>query len=804
MMRAVAIRARSELRSGWRSWLVLAVLIGLAGGVAMAAVSGARRTETAYPRFLAWSRAADVLTGGFTEEAKAATSISTIEHLPEVAQWARVDLVSPAVKLPSGRVATLPEVQVTTDLQNRAGRTIERFKLLSGRLLDPKTPNEAVVDFAMAGRYGLDAGSVIRVALVGPDGQPRGFVPVRVVGVVAVPTSFPSIGGSNLITFIEISPAFVAAHGIKPQAVDSSLLIRLRHGAAGVPEFRKELERAKVDVDVPIQQAVQTDQVQHSIRFEMSALWILSVLVAVAALVILGQALTRQLSLDARDFPVLGALGMSRGQLTALGVVRAGAAGLAAALLAVPVAILLSPLTPIGLARIAEPNPGIWVDPLVLIAGALAVAVLVPLAAAVPAWLAARSSVAGAGVESTRPSRLAGAASSASRSPVISTGIRFALEPGRGRTAVPVRSAIFGATLAVAALVASMLFWNSLGQLLQTPRLAGFAWNVFVAPNDGRESAKIRSILDADPAVDGYSRGGYIDIRIGDEEVFGVVTGGTGPASPVIVEGRAPTQVGEIALGGGTMRAEDVSIGDSVLVDPGDRFPNGKPVPPARLRVVGRVIVPPAPFGLARPDEGAAFTLQAFVSIDPAARRSYRANELPYLVRFKADANSDAALAGLQRRLPPDVFVVTAQPPGAVATLGRIAQVPLFLAIFLGAIALGTLAQVLVTSVRRRRRDLAMLKTLGFVQRQIRGTVAWQATTLALVALVIGVPVGIALGRWAWRAFAEQIGVVPAPRIGGISLLIAVPATILLALAVSFVPALLAARTKPAAVLRSE
>jgi ABC-type lipoprotein release transport system permease subunit len=139
-----------------------------------------------------------------------------------------------------------------------------------------------------------------------------------------------------------------------------------------------------------------------------------------------------------------------------------------------------------------------------------------------------------------------------------------------------------------------------------------------------------------------------------------------------------------------------------------------------------------------------------------------------------------------------------------VATLGRIAQVPLFLAIFLGLIALGTLAQVLVTSVRRRRRDLAMLKTLGFVQRQIRGTVGWQATTLAVVALVIGVPVGIAAGRWAWRAFAEQIGVVPAPHIGGVSLLVVVPATILLALAVSFVPALLAARTRPATVLRSE
>src|SRR5207247_4165555 len=137
-------------------------------------------------------------------------------QLLEVAQWAWVDLASPAVVLPSGRMVSLPEMAVTTDLQNRAGRTIERFKVLSGRIYDPSSPDEVVVDFAMAARYGLDVGSVLRVALVGPSGQPTGFVPVRVVGVVAVPTGFPSISGSNLITFVEISPAFVAAHHIKP------------------------------------------------------------------------------------------------------------------------------------------------------------------------------------------------------------------------------------------------------------------------------------------------------------------------------------------------------------------------------------------------------------------------------------------------------------------------------------------------------------------------------------------------------------------------------------------------------------
>ncbi len=803
-MGAIWIRARSELRSGWRSWLVLALLIALAGGVALAAASGARRTQSAYPRLLAWSHAADVLTGGFPDNVNPATAIPRIERLPEVEQWARVDLVSPAVIMPSGSMATLPAVQVTTDLQNRAGRTLERFKLLSGRLFNPGSPNEAVVDFAMAGRYGLHVGSLLRVALIGPSGRPTGYVPVHVVGVVAVPTSFPSIAGSNLITFIEVSPAFVAAHRVHMDPVNASLLIRLRHGAAGVPAFERELQQTKLGVDTPIVQSIETDQVQRSIAFETSALWILSVLVVLAAVVILGQALARQLSLDARDFPVLGALGMSRGQLTLLGVIRAGAAGIAAALLAVPIAILLSPLTPIGLARIAEPSPGIWIDPAVLFAGALAVAVLVPLAAALPAWLAARSAATGTDAAAGHGSRLATAAASVSPSPVAATGIRFALEPGHGRTAVPVRSAIFGATVAVAALVAATVFWTSLGRLLETPRLAGFAWNVFVAPNDSKEAARVGATLDADPSVAGYSRGGYINIRIGGEEVFGIITGGGGPASPVITDGRAPTRPGEIALGAATMRDQHVGLGDTVLVDGEDRLPNGNLVPPARLRVVGRVIVPPAPFGATRPDEGAVFTLQAFKGMDPVARSQYDPSGLPFLVRFKTGVDGDAALAALQRRLPLDVFVVSAQTPGAVATFDRIAQVPLLLAVLLGAIALGTLIQVLVTSVRRRRRDLAMLMTLGFIQRQVRGVVAWQAGTLAAIAVVIGVPLGLAAGRWGWRVFAEQIGVLPSPHIGPTPLLVAVPATILLALAVSYVPGLLAVRTKPAVVLRSE
>jgi ABC-type antimicrobial peptide transport system permease subunit len=121
----------------------------------------------------------------------------------------------------------------------------------------------------------------------------------------------------------------------------------------------------------------------------------------------------------------------------------------------------------------------------------------------------------------------------------------------------------------------------------------------------------------------------------------------------------------------------------------------------------------------------------------------------------------------------------------------------------LALIALGLMVHVLVSSVRRRRRDLALYKTLGFVRRQVAAVSAWQATAMAAVALLIGFPLGIALGTFAWRVFADQLGVAPEVEFP-LTFLLAVPAVLLLANLVAAVPALLAARTHPATVLRSE
>jgi hypothetical protein len=800
---AVWMRLRSELRTRWRAWLGLALLIGLAGAAAVAAVAGARRTETAYPRFVQAQNGYDLITGGFSGNVDPARGLARMEALPEVGQWARVDVAASAAMLPSGRVVPAPELMAITDLRGRAGFRLNRFKVIAGRMVNLRAPGEALVDFPTADREGLRVGSVIRFIVGDPDARPARLATVHIVGIVASPGQFPAVGASSAFGGVYVTPAFVRSNGIRPSSADASLLIRLRHGAAGRGAFLRQMRAAGLAVDIPEVQQVQTAGIQRSIRLESQALWALSVLIGLAGFAIMGQSLARQTYLDSADLPALRALGFSRAQLCSLGIVRAGVIGVAAACVVVPAAVLLSPLTPIGLARIAEPDPGFAVDPWPLVLGAGLTALLTTLACAVPAWTAARTATANGGRPGPGSARsssaFAYALSPAWRSPAAATGIRMALQPGRGRTAVPVRSAIFGATLGVAALTASLVLAASLGHLLDTPRLAGFTWDAFVSVEGGLPKAA--AALRADPKIAGYSRGGFAGVRIGRAAAMALVLGRPGPARPVITAGSPPAASDEVALGAATMRAAHTGIGRTVDVVLDQAGGHPKPV---RMRVVGTVIVPPSPFLAVKLGEGAAMTLAGYLRIDPDAAR--QPGGLPFLVRFAPGTSRDAGLAAVANDIKglPGPFVNAAERPASVASLASIGGVPVALSGLLALIAAGTLAHTLASSTRRRRRDLAILKTLGFVRRQVRHAVAWQATTIAGIALLIGLPAGVAAGRWVWRIFAAQLGVLPEPAVPLAAILLAVPATLVVANLIAAAPGQAAARTQPAAVLKTE
>ena len=135
---------------------------------------------------------------------------------------------------------------------------------------------------------------------------------------------------------------------------------------------------------------------------------------------------------------------------------------------------------------------------------------------------------------------------------------------------------------------------------------------------------------------------------------------------------------------------------------------------------------------------------------------------------------------------------------------GHVTNLPLVLAGLLAAVAAATIAHLLVTSVRRRRRDLAVLKTLGFGPGQVRATVAWQATSLVAIAIAIGLPVGVALGRIVWGRFATKAGFLSEPVVPAVATLLVIPAALLLANIVAAISAWFAGRVPAAGVLRTE
>ena len=148
-------------------------MFGVAGGAATAAAAGARRTETAYPRFVDWANAPDVETGGFAGNLDQETVLATIEHLPSVGDWARINPVAQSVVLPDGRTATVPEIFGVSISQGGPAGVIDRAKVLSGRMLDEAAPDEAVVDFATAERYGIHVGTGLGMVVGDPAARHR-------------------------------------------------------------------------------------------------------------------------------------------------------------------------------------------------------------------------------------------------------------------------------------------------------------------------------------------------------------------------------------------------------------------------------------------------------------------------------------------------------------------------------------------------------------------------------------------------------------------------------------------------------
>ena len=819
-MSAVWVRARAELRAHWRAWLGLSLAMGVAAGAVLALAAGARRTDTAYPRLVAAERPPQVNSMALEGIGERGVTLDPAEvaRLPQVAEVARYRGF-PVFdgRTEAGAAIRDPDyVQAGAFLDPAGWSWLARTKLLSGRLADPARADEAVIDFPVAERFSLGVGDGFDLRFV-HRGEEAGWLSgqrppapagrtlrLRVVGVVAPSGSFPPRPQAAGAGVAMLTPAFAERHGTALGGT-ISLQVWLRRGPAELDGFERAVERlaSGTPFDMFASRTEESwaggQRTTRALGLLTVAIWLLAGLGGTALLLVTGQALHRHAQLGATEHPTLEALGMSRSQLWGVAMTRLGLMAGGAAVVAAAVAAGLSPLFPLGLARLAEPDPGLAVDTAALTAGAGLLAFAVLAIGGLAAWRVARAGSTTRQAAAQRRSGLAGTMGRASFPVTAVTGVGLALESGRGRTAMPMRSTTTGAILAVATLAAAVTFTAGLDHLLRTPRLYGWNWDIAIGDGSGFRDLhdEVVPALDADPAVAEIAAGGGTLVQgpSGVLPAFGLdpVKGGVGPT---VVEGRQPSGDGEVLVGTKTLRAMGARVGGTVELRRavGYGLTGQADTRPQRFSVVGRGLLHET--GYAGFGEGFALTWAGVARLDPTAVRNW------FPLRWTEGVDEQVSIERLRARLP--LYPVTLQRPADLVNFGRVEAMPLVTGGLIALVAVAMLGHLLVTSVRRCRRDLAVLKVLGFVRHQVSSTVVWQATTLAVLALLAGLPLGVAAGRWAWVLVADRLGAVPVSVVPAVALGLVALATVLAANLVAAVPAWMAARTRPAAVLRAE
>ena len=254
--------------------------------------------------------------------------------------------------------------------------------------------------------------------------------------------------------------------------------IQVRGGSRHVAAVEREVKAVLPKAFPAFSGASDTlGKAQRSIKPESIALGVFGAIAALAALLIAIQVIGRQVRMGSNDTETLRALGADQAMTSAEALIGILGAVVVGSLLAAGVAVALSPLAPIGPVRPVYPDPGVSFDWTVLGAG---IAVLVVGLGAVAVALVVRASPHRTVGRTGRGARGSGAARAAANSgmPVPAVvGIRFALEPGAGRNAVPVRSAILGTALAVIVVVTALTFGDSLDTLVSHPDLYGWNWS---------------------------------------------------------------------------------------------------------------------------------------------------------------------------------------------------------------------------------------------------------------------------------------------------------------------------------------
>jgi ABC-type lipoprotein release transport system permease subunit len=800
----IAIVFRASLRQRWRSWVLLVLLTALVSGLVLAGITAGRRTASAFPRYVA-AYGSDVEVFSFKP-------VPAVASLPEVEKSTSVLIPANGPPVCSGcrLLANQNFGIVGLAPQDLASHV----KLLSGRMPDQSNPTEVLASYTMQRDLGIRLGSHIRIrfasvrqrseilsgAEVPPDGPLYDF---KVVGTEASEDEFPATLGTNYSLYT--TKAFIRSIDDRTIFFHAEF-VRLRHGAADIPRFQAQSREigalGLTDLDTT------AAAVTSSIRPQAAGWWILAALIALVGMILLAQAQSRQASIEENAYTTLRTLGVSGRQLFLVGMARTATIGIAGIVGGVVLAYGLSRLTPVGEARLAEPANWFAFDTLGLLVGGLVLLVVFLALGAWPAARIARPPRTSSRYRWQRPSWIIGRLSALGASPSALIGVRQAIQRGAGRFTVPVGSALVGSILGVTALCATVIFGSSLTHLITTPSLYGQPFDLSISVNSTGTPAQAEQMvhdIEREPTVTAITAGLSGDVSINGQTVAALAGEPLrGSLLLTTVTGRLPKAADEVTMGAATLRIVGAHVGSVVRASVPNTHGGTKT---SSYRVVGVTSFPPD-FGTAGLGSGAVFDYAGFgARCAPGTASGRCAIDETYngageiLVHVASSVAGRSALNRLITTYGGDVSLPIA--PANLVNFGQAVNFPVILGSVLFLFGVASLLHVLVLSVARRRHEVGLLKSVGFLRRQVASTVLWQTTTVALIGLAGGVPLGVAIGRTVWRAFADYLGVVPVPvvtpwEIGAIAL-----GTLVVAELLAAVPAVIAARVPPAS-LRAE
>jgi MacB-like periplasmic core domain/FtsX-like permease family len=821
VFRVAWYRLRGTFGDRWGGYLTVVLLVGLLGGLAMGVVGAARRTQSSFPTYLASTNPSNlsVFTGTVAE--------SRLAHLPHVRRVEGADVLNVLQLGPNGAPNVGPSTnQVFTVGSQGLLFNEDRVTAIEGRMADPQRANEAVVTSEAAQLLGLHVGQTVSVGFYTNDQtslpgfgtakvQPTKRADLRVVGIVVSNSDVVQDDAQKSISALVLVTPALTKHLVQCCSTGlSEFGLQLQRGGSDVSTVETEVDRA-----LPagtgfyfVDPSVIETEAQRAIKPEAIALGVFGGICCLAVLLIASQIIGRQRRFLADDLRTLRALGASPSVLIGDGLIGVVGAIVAGSILAGAVAVALSPLGPLGPVRPVDPSSGVAFDWTVLSIGILVLVITLSAFAVVSAYRTARHLSDPIRQRSReRPSGVAAAVATAGLSESAVMGVRFALEPGAGRNSVPVRSAMLGAALAMLVVIATVTFGTSLNTLVSHPALYGWNWNYELESAEGGgyiPEHEASQLLSRDPDVAAWT-GVYFDsLRIDGQTVPIIGESPPSPVGPPVQSGHALQARNQIVLGATTLADLHQRVGGTVKASYGTSSTE------TTLRIVGIATMPAVGPGLGLHLSMGTGALVSDLFIPAGVRNPASGPPGPnaYFVRLKNGANPSASLRSLQRivsALDSDpnaapMSVLSVQRPAEIVNYRTMGSTPALLGLGLATGAVVALGLTLITSVRRRRRDFAVLRTLGFTGRQLGSVVAWQSSVAVAIGTIIGVPLGIILGRLLWNLFAHEINAIPAPTVPVALIVLIVVGGIVLANIVAAVPGRIAARIPAALLLRAE